>query len=627
MKTSPLAPFLEASALFAALGGALGFLGWAALNAAQVPTHLAANALPASDRLPMLLGMMAGAAVTWALAWRCSATGPIERLRLAATRLAPLLALGLMPLLVQWQVWEARPLAGLVFLAATCLWLERAVQASLDVGPCVLPRAFAARVQAIGAALAKRLADRRLAAAAVAGAAAAYAVFFSLFTLHNHHRFATASFDLGIENNLVWNAAHLVGPMFKTSPLGGPDSVHAGYHQTFISYLIAVPYLLWPKPEALLVLQAVVIAAAAVPLFVWLERRLSPWLAALVAIAYLFYPPLHGSNLYDFHYQPFGAFFLFTTLVCFERERWKWGALFAVWTLSLREDMGLMLAVAGAYLVVTRQQPRAGAILAGGSLTVFVVQKLIVMPMLLGGQSAYVHQYAGLIAPGDGGFGGVLKTVFANPGYTLISLLTADKLVYALHVFAPLALLPLRRAVGVWFCLPGFFFTLLSTDYAPLVSIAFQYTAYWSMFVFLATGWTLSQAPAAQRRAMAVALAVGTACATWTFGGWLRADAVKGGFGVHHFTLTAEDERRHADAYTLIDRLPPGDAVSAATYLNPHVSSRPNAYSLAHGTFDAKWILYETATLAPSEKTVVDAAPAQGFAIEAMKGGFVLLKR
>ena len=30
----------------------------------------------------------------------------------------------------------------------------------------------------------------------------------------------------------------------------------------------------------------------------------------------------------------------------------------------------------------------------------------MLMPMLLGGQSGYVHQYAGLIAPGDGGFGG-----------------------------------------------------------------------------------------------------------------------------------------------------------------------------------------------------------------------------
>jgi uncharacterized membrane protein len=184
------------------------------------------------------------------------------------------------------------------------------------------------------------------------------------------------------------------------------------------------------------------------------------WAAAVVALAYLLYPPTHGANLYDFHYQPFGPFFIFTTLICLERGWWKRAALLVLLTLSLREDMSLMLVVVGAYLMVTRQRVFAGFVVASGCATVFVVQKMIIMPMLLDGQSAYVHQYKDLIAPGDSGFGGVLKTVISNPAFTLGSLLKMDKTIFVLHIFAPLVLLPLRRAVGWLFCAPGIFFCL-----------------------------------------------------------------------------------------------------------------------------------------------------------------------
>jgi hypothetical protein len=45
-----------------------------------------------------------------------------------------------------------------------------------------------------------------------------------------------------------------------------------------------------------------------------------------------------------------------------------------------------------------------------------------------------------LIAEGDWGYGGVIKTLLTNPVYVLSTLLKADKLTYALHLFAPLRL-------------------------------------------------------------------------------------------------------------------------------------------------------------------------------------------
>ena len=61
--------------------------------------------------------------------------------------------------------------------------------------------------------------------AIVAIAVLRYAIYFSIVTIRNHYNLQTAGYDLGIENNLVWNAAHWNAPLFKTSVhAGGPPA-------------------------------------------------------------------------------------------------------------------------------------------------------------------------------------------------------------------------------------------------------------------------------------------------------------------------------------------------------------------------------------------------------------------
>jgi len=165
--------------------------------------------------------------------------------------------------------------------------------------------------------------------------ATAWAVFFFAFGLSNHRSFRTASFDLGIEENVLWNAAHLRGPPFRTTPLG-PPYTHLGFHQTWISYLIAPLYRLYPRAEFLLLLQAVVVALAAFPLFFLARRWLGQWWAFFFTAGYLAYAPLHGSVLYDFHYQPFASVLLFTIAYAVVAKRTWLSVLATVLLLAVR---------------------------------------------------------------------------------------------------------------------------------------------------------------------------------------------------------------------------------------------------------------------------------------------------
>ena len=160
--------------------------------------------------------------------------------------------------------------------------------------------------------------------------------------------------------------------------------------------------------------------------------------------------------------------------------------LAVILTLANREDMSALLMVIGIYLILTGERPRAGLVVAIISAAYFVGIKLILMPHFLNGYPAYINQYEGLLPEGENGFGGILKTVIGNPAFTVSSLLEHDKVLYLLEIVAPLAFFPWRRPIGLLCSVPGFFFTMLATHYPPLLSISFQYTAYWTAFYFIA---------------------------------------------------------------------------------------------------------------------------------------------
>ena len=371
-------------------------------------------------------------------------------------------------------------------VSAFVLCLQVLTRVSLETPP-ILPASLRARVGArLGPPLARLRDTKWLPFAIVFTAFLGYTVYFSIITIQNHFRLQTMGWDLGIENNLVWNAAHFNKPLFKTSVIGNATSTHIGFHETYISYLIGIFYRLAPRPETLLVLQAALIGGAVLPFFAFARRHLGAWTACLLAVLINLYAPLHGSNLYDFHYLPFAPFYLWWCLWALESRRNAMAVVAVTLTLANREDMSALLMVVGIYLILTGERPRAGLVVTLISAAYFVGIKLILMPHFLNGYPAYINQYEGLLPEGDNGFGGILKTVIGNPAFTVSSLLEHDKVLYLLEIVAPLAFFPWRRPIGLLCSIPGFFFTMLATHYPPLLSISFQYTAYWTSFYFIA---------------------------------------------------------------------------------------------------------------------------------------------
>jgi uncharacterized membrane protein len=637
---SELPRLIHALILFAALGMMVGLGGWLLRAGEMVPPYLLRNEITREGRIYILADMAGGAIIGCLLAlgylfWK-RAPGVPALLR-TAWLLSPLIPAGLVPMMLHWQLWQNRMLAFLVLTAVIGLAFYAFTAKALEQPLPAVP----ARVAALFGRLPRPLLPARLARAlpmaSVFLMALGYAAFFAYRTLEMHHNLRTAAFDLGLEENLVWNALHL-GKPFKSAPLGGPHAIHFGYHATPFAYVLAPIYAIYQHAETLLVVQALLIGGAAIPLFLFAKRYVSPWAAALVAGVYVCNPAVHGTNLYDFHYLPLGPFFLWLSLYALEARKNILSVIAVVLTLSVREDVGAGLAVIGAYLVLSGRRPRAGALVALVGGLYVVLLKLVLMPMALSGSQAFVGLYRGLLPPGESNFGGVLKTALGNPAFTMVSLLEEKKLVYVLQIFVPLAFLPLRRPIGLLCVLPGFVFTLLSTGYDPLIELGFQYPAHWNAYLFIALVANLAWAgrprhPSdtfgpARRRAWLVALAVSTLIASYHYGVFFQSNVARAGFGIANFGTTVGDREAMREVRELVLLIPPRARVVASERLVPHISNRPDAYTLRVGLFDADYLLFDTRSIGNDERTFARKAfDSEKFGVVEILGPFVLAKR
>ena len=626
-------------------GVSVGFSVWTMRAGARLTQYATANDMGPRGRV-FILGDMFGtglaacaAALIYLMLRRRTFATAARRVSDVGWRLAPLAMIGFLPLLLNWRVWVGRDLTLLMLAAIFGLGVQGLSRAAFRAPPLGIFGRWSHRPRAaVGRFLVRhpRLTARAPLALVLAGAAG-YALFFGWVTIVSHHNFRTASLDLGLEENLVWNALHWSRPFFKSSPLGGPTASHFGYHATFISYLLALIYAIAPRAETMLIVQAVMVGAAAIPLFLYARRHLGAWTACLLAYTYLLYPPVHGANLYDFHYLPIGVFFLWLSLYALDARRPVLTVVTVVLTLLVREDVGAGLAIVGAYLLLTGQRPRAGLIVAAIGAGYFVALKMVIMPRVLGGDSSFLYMYQNLVPSGDNSFGGVLKTAIANPPFTLNTLLERDKLVYLLELFTPIAFLALRRPIGLLCCLPGVFFTLLSTGYAPLIQTSFQYTANWTTYLFMAMVGNLvwvgrPRAPGdtdgpARRKAWLVALAAATLVCSYQFGAIFQQNTVRGGFGLYTFGTSPADRGHRQALHALLAQVPPRAKIVATEMLVAHVSNRPDAYTMRIGVYDADYMLFPLPIGGDEQRNALAPLQNGSFGVIDVREPFVLARR
>ncbi|MBK8046997.1 MAG: DUF2079 domain-containing protein [Anaerolineales bacterium] len=188
-----------------------------------------------------------------------------------------------------------------------------------------------------------------------------YAGFFSWLTIQRYHAFEARALDLGNLNQAIWNTAH--GDWFRLTNQEAATTTRLALHVEPILLLIAPFYRLFPQVEFLLVLQAVIVALGAIPLFALAgQRKLSAWIGLLLAAAYLLNPSIQAANWLEFHPVTLAPTLLMAAFYCLVTGRTGWFALFAVLSASCKEEISLLVFMMGLYAWLALRRPRLGAV-------------------------------------------------------------------------------------------------------------------------------------------------------------------------------------------------------------------------------------------------------------------------
>jgi uncharacterized membrane protein len=412
---------------------------------------------------------------------------------------------------------------------------------------------------------------------------ASYAVFVGLATVRQHELLETRAYDLGIMENVFW---HTSEGRFFASSLEGRN--HLGVHTSFIYLLLAPVFLLIPRPETLLVAQALLIALAAWPLFLLARKLLrSDWAGLLVAALYLFQPAIQGASFYDFHELAFAPLLFFTALYALLSDRrgllWTSTALL----LLVKEDCAFVVAALGVVALLEGRR-RIAVLLTGAAAAALVLFHGVVIPRFAGADASFSWYYTEMIPHGEGPVG-LVRTVLLNPLFSVRQALTAPKLLYVLETTGPvlfLCFLGFRGAVLVAYGLAISMFA--SREY--LYELGFQYPlqlvpeAFAGSLLILGCDTEKARRLGITPRRALVAMSLISAFLGYHAGMLSPVSSFRSGFRTVSMKFGARDRDRYREVEEASRLIPQSASVTASETLVPHVARRALVQTLRYAS-------------------------------------------
>ena len=140
---------------------------------------------------------------------------------------------------------------------------------------------------------------RRIAPATLAPwlLAALAAIGYAWAAIYRFDHFGANAYDLGIFDQTVWGYSRF--DWIANTILRIPHEL--GDHTDFTLMLLAPLYWVWSDPRMLLLVQAVLLASAALPLYALARDQLGVAAAILFEVAYLTFFGVLAGDIFDFH--------------------------------------------------------------------------------------------------------------------------------------------------------------------------------------------------------------------------------------------------------------------------------------------------------------------------------------
>jgi uncharacterized membrane protein len=414
-----------------------------------------------------------------------------------------------------------------------------------------------------------------------------YTWYFTERTLDIHHGLGTAAYDSGLYDQGVWLLSRFESP-FVT--LMGRNLF--GDHASFILILLVPFYWMAPGAWILFFSQSAVLAAGAIPVYLYARRRLeSAWLGLVLAVAYLLHPAVSWTNMENFHPDSYLGLFVGIALYGALERKWRTYAVGVVLSLLVKEDVSLVIVPLGVWVAVKRDR-RLGLLTIGASVWMAIFGMFLVMRSLVGVPTRNTWRIP------FGGLGGLIETTLRNPTQLADHLRSDGRLWYLWQMTSPVAFM-FKRAWSVAAISALVLFTNILSTYWYQYHIQYHYSVVAVPAIVFGTAYALGTVPNTGRwnRTISVgAVGVASVLAAYTWAPFPFAHA--------NPSFWPPDHPVAIEARDIVSGIPDDAVVSAHYRIAAHLTYRKEIYQFPN---PFRIVLYGPDTSREGQREVVRA--------------------
>jgi uncharacterized membrane protein/uncharacterized membrane protein YbhN (UPF0104 family) len=313
-----------------------------------------------------------------------------------------------------------------------------------------------------------------------------FTIYFALVSILRHDNFYTGRFDLGNMAQTVWNTTQ--GRIFEfTNPNGVEIVSRLAFHADFFLILLTPFYAVFPSPNTLLFIQALVVGAGCFFVYAIAKNILkNKNLALALSFSYLVNPSLERAIMYDFHAVTLATTFLLAAFYFYIKKKHNLLFLFLFLAAISKEQIWLVAAVFGALMFFQQKKRLLGSALSVSCLGVFYFLISYAIPNSAGSEHFALSYYSQF---GSTPFE-VIKNILSSPWQIISVLLEKEHIAYLKQLFLPVGYLPVFAPLYLILAAPDLMINLLSSN-PQLHQIYYQYTAAITPFIFVSSIYSL----------------------------------------------------------------------------------------------------------------------------------------
>ena len=468
-------------------------------------------------------------------------------------------------------------LGGTLLFASALVWRRDDVY--LCIGACLvaLPVAVYAASEYRSRIKRRTTPGVRIPAVLTATLSVLVTAFVCVTTAAIHRIFATNCFDMGIFVQMYHSMAKDLSAV--TTCERGEALSHFRIHASYILYLLAPVYKLFPNEVTLIVSQGVIAVSGIVPFFLIAKGRgFRGGALFCISAACLFSVGILVPCRYHFHENAFLPPLLFWLFYAAEKRNAPLFLLFSALVCTVKEDAPLYVVCIALYFALEERgaeerNRRCMYLLtgAGALLYLFCITKYLKQH---GDGAMMLSSSFGLLTTDAAeGLFGVVKNALCDPGYFFSLLIYEKSLILLIELFLPLLFLPFMTKKPRRFLLLIPFAVMnlvIGAGYGYAAELGYQYTfgpAALLLYVSLVNLSEMRTEKKAVLSAAACALSIVTACAL--IGGQLS--------NYEYYIKNRAHFQRLEDC---LDTIPQDGTVLSNTFYLPHIADRDEIYRL-----------------------------------------------